>query len=465
MSHRPLSALLGLVMTLMASTANCQDAPAPVKITLYPAAPPQGATVYHLLPPFLDRLPGNAAVYYGKVKAEQDAFFNNRQLRANIERWCSAPLDELRKENASVSLTNYYLREAALCDTCDWQLPFRREKETYSILLPEAQESRQFARILCAQARIDIAYGRYDAALERCQYSYALAQHVAKGETLVNGLIGIAVCGLTNQQLREMIQQADAPNLYWSLAMLPKSMVDFRNALDVELYTIERAVPDLRQLDRSDRTEEQWHATLTELWDFMSESADLVDQPAWDKPVETLVALSMQDIPAAKQALLNDGWSEERLASIPPAQVVLLDVMTQYRQISRLAGASYLLSYPEAMRGLTEAQQRLDSLQQSRHVMPLAPLLVSPLPAVRTAQARMEREFAVLMVLEALRLHAAKHDALPDRLSDIDVHIPNDPVTGRPFRYLRDGDVAKFGGPELPNAPLDYEITLRRVSD
>ena len=80
----------------------------------------------------------------------------------------------------------------------------------------------------------------------------------------------------------------------------------------------------------------------------------------------------------------------------------------------------------------------------------------------RSATARLDRNIAVLRVLEALRIHAVSHaDKLPDTLADVtDVPIPNDPVTGKPFEYQRDGDKAFLRGPTFRDVPLNYEITM-----
>jgi hypothetical protein len=67
-----------------------------------------------------------------------------------------------------------------------------------------------------------------------------------------------------------------------------------------------------------------------------------------------------------------------------------------------------------------------------------------------------------LRVLEALRICAARHgDKLPDELANVnDVPVPNDPVTGKPFDYHRDGDKAYLNGPTFRDVPLNYEITM-----
>ena len=67
----------------------------PVKVTIYPAAEPSPALRYQLLPDFARRVNGNAAVYYGKVTAEQIPFFSNEELAEKIEKWRAAPLEDL----------------------------------------------------------------------------------------------------------------------------------------------------------------------------------------------------------------------------------------------------------------------------------------------------------------------------------------------------------------------------------
>jgi hypothetical protein len=92
------------------------------------------------------------------------------------------------------------------------------------------------------------------------------------------------------------------------------------------------------------------------------------------------------------------------------------------------------------------------------------------LQKIYNAMGRVDRRFAALCCVEAVRLYAAGHDGkLPAALADIgDVPIPPDPVTGKPFVYeVKDGK-ARLSNPVLPvtkPAPyemLSYDITLRR---
>ena len=133
----------------------------PVKVTIYPAAEPSPALRYQLLPEFFRRINGNAAVYYGKVTAEQIPFFSNEELAEKIENWRAAPLEDLRKPDVDLPLGSieYYLDRAARCKYADWQLPIGDEP-FFEILLPDLQQTRQFARILATKARIHIAARR-----------------------------------------------------------------------------------------------------------------------------------------------------------------------------------------------------------------------------------------------------------------------------------------------------------------
>ena len=59
----------------------------------------------------------------------------------------------------------------------------------------------------------------------------------------------------------------------------------------------------------------------------------------------------------------------------------------------------------------------------------------------------MGRQIALLRHVEALRLHAARHDGkLPARLCDISVPLPEDPFTGKPFDYTVEGTTAHLRG-------------------
>jgi len=82
-----------------AAHAVAADEVPPWKWTLHAAAPARDVLKYQLLPPFAARITGNAAVYYGKVTAEQQGVFGNRPLLDKIDDWREKSLDDLRQQS------------------------------------------------------------------------------------------------------------------------------------------------------------------------------------------------------------------------------------------------------------------------------------------------------------------------------------------------------------------------------
>jgi hypothetical protein len=454
--------------TILAAPAWSQEAPStPVKITLHPAPTPTPVLKYRLTTEFIDRIPGNAAVYYGKVTAEEAPFFNNRKLRDNVDRWQQSSLEELLTEKASVGFPKYFVDQAARCSFCDWQLPVH--EPVFDFWLAEVQQLRQFARYLAAEARIAIAHGDFAAAIDCFRLSYATGHNVAEGETLVNALVGIAICSVTSEQALEMVQQPEAPNLYWAYTALPNPLVDFRDAVEAVSNSHEIATPELRHPDQSGRSPEQWRETLLRLWEGIHDGRS----ETWEYYNENLFAQSLRIFPQAKHRLVQRGWKAGEVAKLPVSQVLLIDALAEDRELAEAATAAFFLPYPDAMRrfdALTAHVSELDS--EGRRGLLASSDRVKAIYGCRRAQVRMEREFAFLRLLEALRAHADGHDgALPDRLSDVTVvPVPNDPVTELPFHYELNGNIAHVSGPpgtkptsfasESGELPFEYEITM-----
>ncbi len=115
------------------------------------------------------------------------------------------------RKNRAADELHFLPRAGRKCKYCDWQLPIG-QMPYYTILLPDAQQSRSYGRILAVKARTEIANGKFDDAIKTFQTNYALGHNVAKGETLVSGLVGIAISGLMFPQVTEFVQQPQAQN-------------------------------------------------------------------------------------------------------------------------------------------------------------------------------------------------------------------------------------------------------------
>jgi hypothetical protein len=418
----------------------------------------------------MERTPGNAAVHYGKVMAEEIPFFANQQLREDYRRWLETPFDELRRDGVkmpSLGSIEDALHRAARCKYCDWQLPIGREPY-YPMLLPDAQQSRDFGRILAARARLQMIDGEIDEALHTLQAGYALGRHVATGETIVNSLIGLAICSDMNRQLMDLIQLSDAPNLYWALTTLPAPMIDMRDGIEVDALGVELSFPEMKDLENAERSTDQWrelfHRFARQMHEWTAvgnkdEADHLMSAEELDKTCERMR-------PVAKLYLSMHGIPGDKLEKMAVHQIALIYTVRLRRALMDDAVKYVQLPYPQAIAGIKAAIEDATSVSQSgREIIPVLVLSLNVFRSARPAQARVEREFAMLRLVEALRMHAAGHQGnLPAKLSDIsEVPVPDDPVTGVPFEYQLDGDVALIHSPAIPNAaPFAYAISMER---
>src|SRR5262249_59185440 len=95
--------------------------------------------------------------------------------------------------------------------------------------------------------------------------------------------------------------------------------------------------------------------------------------------------------------------------------------------------------------------------------------LVPALHKVRRAQGRLEQRIALLRHVEAVRMYAAANGANPPaKLADCAVPLPDDPFTGKPFRYEASGDSFHLrgapprGSEKIPAFNVHYHVTLRK---
>jgi hypothetical protein len=465
---------IGVVLAIACSLRTAASAepekPAPVKIVLHPSPETHPALKYQLLPPLLDRRPGNAVVQYLKVPHEQTRLFADHAFWETLDTWSEMPLDELRKDAAGPHKEYAWitgesgiieaLERGGRCESCDWDIPIR-EHDFYSILIPEVQTTRSSGRILAARARLQIANGQWADAVRTLQSGYALARNVADAPTLINGLVGVAIATQMSNQVETMLQQPRAPNLYWALATLPRPMIDFRRGFDAEFAEIYLTYPELRDVDKKELTPAEWRRLLNKVFGgVMQIAGDHTD------PVIVQAAMAVKQLegyPRAKRALIAEGRSAADVEAMSVPQVILLYTMHTYDDLRDDTFKWMALPYVEARKGMAESDQRLKRAHgKGLEIVPLATLLLPAVQRVKQAEARINQKIAALEVLEALRIYAAGHAGrLPETLSDIkEVPVPLDPFLAEPFHYVRDGNTARLESPFPDITPLRYEIQI-----
>lgn len=455
-----LLALIGLSWLPLRAEDPAPDQPPVIKLTLHAAAPGRPALRYRLTADLFDSKPGNAATFYYRALLMYAQNPGRKELeQENADRdgeWWQNPCegevrDQIKKWVAKFPASALeQLREATLREECnfDYRLRERSGVEIISFLLPEIQEMRTFGRFLRYKARVDISEQKYDEALVSLRMGYRLSKDAGSEPLLINGLVGVAIAGLTNIEVEHWIGSPDAPNLYWPLSSLRQPLVDLRPALEQEVRFAEVMFPFLRDAETSQRSPEEWQR-------LMSDSVQQINanlQPLTkSNPLESFhanlatTALIMRAYPLAKEALKKQGFAAEDLEKMPVGQVVAIHMVRTVRGISDefAKGANLPTHEREEFYRLLDDRMKKEGLAGpgSQELIPLASLLMPAVGQALSAQTRLERDFAALRTLEAIRAHLAESGSLPEQLSDITVvPVPVNPVTNEPFEYrLADG--------------------------
>jgi len=465
-------AVVGQVTALsVPAQAEKPDSEKSVPLIIHPASEPQPSLRYQLLPPFIERRPGNAAVWWNRLPAEETHFFNELYKEGGVwekvEKWMEIPIGDprekgLRPKADEVSGGSLFsdMEHAARFESCDWELPIH-EGGVITMRLPDLNQMRTYGRMLSAKARLEIAEGRYDQAVRTLQTGFALARDAAKGPTLVHALVGTAIATMMTDRIQEMIQQPNSPNLYWALSTLPRPTVDFRPGFEAEIYTLYLEIPDLQNLDKKQLPPDEWRALLLKLVRELRTwgSAGF----AYEADALVMTGLSLQGYPQAKQFLVEHGRSAAEVEAMPVAQVILLYTLRVYDELDNDMFKWLFLPYTEASTGMDRAERHLkEAIAAKREIIPVAGMLLPAVQRCKQAEARISWRVARLRIVEALRMYAATHGRLPDRLDQIsDVPLPLNPFDGKPFTYRRDGEKADLGCEAGPIAvPWRLEITL-----
>lgn len=462
-------------LLLVALPAAGQEPQIPVrKLTISPAAAPVPALRYKLLPELRDTTPGNAALLYYRAFAPQWWGFYLRDAERLAEQFDDArskPLAELRasKDEKIVWVrTTHMLKEvdrAARRAHCDWEMTQRVREEGISLLLPDVQSMRHFARMLAVRGRLELADGEYDKAGYTFQTALQMGRHVAAAPTLIQALVGVAITAVTLDQVEEWVGMPGSPNLYWALTNLPQPFIDLRTPYQGERLMLDNLLPGFREAVRDPNTRPMSAGQLRDVAEKLRQiERDAI--PSW-----AVVAITAKKYGPAKEFLKARGWTAAQVEALPALQVVLIREAAEYDRLFDEMDKWQGLPYWVARPGLDRAEKLLkdEVVRGGAPATSLAAVLLPAVGKVQFASARTDRAIALLRVVEALRLHAAAHGGMPQTLAEVTgVPIPIDPVTGKPFEYTLAGETATLTAPppagEQPGEHNSrrYEITLKK---
>jgi hypothetical protein len=477
MKHAILACCL-LLFTNVAVAAE-PDPSAPTPFTLTPKAPPHRALQFQLLPEVVEQTSGNAVTFYKKAEASFAGAAGNQEqqneVQEQLSKYLQVSLKDLPRDEVRDFLKPYAqmfkeIEAGARCESCDWELTDGLRKQGVGALLPGVHEVRGLARFLAVRARLELADGKPDQAIRTLRSGMALGRHVGDNPTIICALVGTAVSTMILERLEEVVQHEKAPNLYWALTDLPRPFIDMRKPLQGErlmaygsLPAIRDAITDLNAGPLPEKDLEEAVKFLGGINDGFSGFAGRV-----------LLAQSIRaKHETAKRALIELGRPKDKVEAMSHIQVALLHSFAQYDRV--LDDVIKLQSFPhwQAQEQLRDTEKKLKREFEGGEdapAIPLAKLLMPSVDKVLISRVRLDRRFAALRCVEAVRLYAAAHDGkLPAKLDDIkEVPVPVDPMTGKSFGYRIAEGKAVLSSPMLqpeltyPGNAITYEISLRR---
>jgi hypothetical protein len=453
-------ALAGL---LFSALLRADESVTVIKLSVQAQAAPTPALKYRLLPELQEMQMGNAVMAYYKCFMEQNHFYFDKEEVEKREKWQKCPLAELPDGlndygHGSLRQADY----AARLDGCDWQILHQLRTEGMLLPLSDVQQLRMLAAALKVRYRGQVKAGKIDDAIRTHQTLFALARHLGEHPTLIGNLVGIAIANLAVEPFEELLQRPGCPNLYWALSQLPPSLVEIRKGMQGERFWVIAEFKDFLA-----PTQPWTAADVKRAVDKARVIAGLAGE-ADNKERDEWLAARLKDerwLADARRRLVAAGLPEASVAKFPPEQVLFRVLFSKYEITSD--ESTKWLNFPywvaEAERERIKAGPAPDMEER------IADLLRPAVAKVHRSQARLERRLALLRVVEALRLHAAAHDGQwPDDLKDINLPLPVDPFTGKPFTYKREGNTAivQAGAPkgEEKNSAYNirYEVTIKK---
>jgi hypothetical protein len=450
MTRHFVAVLIILAAVTLVPAENAADPPPdkPLVVKLAPSASGKKtrALKYTLLPDPLDLKPGNAATYWRR--AGRLAVVVKRRFTEKEYLWVNSetalkdlPRKEVREFLALYAAPLRLADQAARCDHCDWEYPLPTIQHLEDLPLDEVQTCRELANLLQLRCRLELSDGKFDDALFTLQSGFALARHVGDADTLIQDLVAIAIAAIMFNRVEELMQVPGSPNLFWALTALPQPFIDIRRSMQVELNTIYRSFPQLRDLERNAaKTPLSAKETEKLIDEFLGEWQKITGgQPgeAWQGRA-AMAALALKVYPDAKKYLADQGYSKEEIEALPALQTVFVWYLDQYNQ-TRDNYLKWMNAPP------WQAQPKLDqiALETTKEMKagianPMIALMLPAISKVYGAYVRTENLIGRLRCAEALRLYAAAHDGkAPEKFADLgELPLPINAYTGKGFEEM-----------------------------
>ena len=431
-----------------------------VKFTLHPAPLPRPALRYTLLPKIEDLRAGNSIQGFMKCFAEQNSLYYDPENFKERTRLNGLSIDQLPTGDKAkaLGLSDYgggssrNADRAARMLRTDWQILDESRRNGWSTLLPDLQIMRSLADVLKLRTRVRIKAADFDGAIDSTQTILSLGQATGKHPCVIGVLVGVAIETIGLNCLEEMASRPDAPNLFWAYQHMPKPQFDLRHALESDRWMLEVSIGE--KLDRLQPMEQAKLDAVIRFFDSLGDYEGKVDAAAhYANRIKTPATTE-----ASRKRLADSGISMDVSAKMPPLQVALLDEYERTRAAIDDEVKLFNLPFPK--------YAALTKIVKDREANPIMMVGIG-LERINIAVHRVERQVAMLQIVEAIRAYMADYDGeLPPDLDAIKLPLPNDPFTLKPFDYtLKDGTATlrspRFDG-DAQMFRLRYDITTAK---
>jgi hypothetical protein len=453
-----MTSALFLAISLIVSGATPSVEPT-TKLIVRPMAAPRPALRYLLLPEVREQNPGNSVQWYIRCFAEQRNFFFTKESNDLRKRYREMPLAELAKEDLK-TYGGSALTQAdwgARLESLDWDVLRKVQSEGSELRLPELAAFRVLSVSLQVRFRAAVARDDWDTAITTAKTMFAFARHLGEHPTLAGNLLGLETAELALHTLEEMIQQPNAPNLYWAYTDLPRTLVELRKGLQGDRVLVDSDLALVRT--DSAMTDEELEQFVSKLSGRIGSVRERAGLPP--RNVRAAISKLVEDRERAarvRNRLLKDAQTSgviEKISALKvldysPLQLILIEERRDF-EIRR----------DESLKLLSLDPWEIDALVHNQ-ASGGAGLFADFLPNViehRRAQARIEQRIGLLRCLEAIRLYAAEHEGRPpENLNDITMPLPVDPFTGKAFVYTMNGQAIAL---KIPGKSIEVRLVGR----
>lgn len=379
---------------------------------------------------------GEGAAIYLRMNSE--AFSHIQALRQiSLNDYEERPLEKLSAPEIRglMLIRRSEMKRFVYRSRAGWNYPL--DEEPWNVLLPDAQESRSYSRAMMAFSRASILEGDIPQAEEWILYTMGLAKHVGETPFMVTRLVAVANANMALSAIEELIQHPQSSNYYWDLANLPRPFCDYVETAQFESRMWERTHPILSRLDDV-HTEEEWQDIVVKVFatihEWQSEAFPELDSPEGQKAWTEWVALSRENLHRFAPEFAG------RMKSMSDAEIGIRFWWLRLKQLESCENALSLepyLALPRIHASIREMQLAFEQEPQMKQW--ITPSLYFPTGMSHLVS--LDQRIGMLRVIESIRDWSATHGGkLPQTLDQLDLPVPLDIVSNRPFEWSLDPD-------------------------